>query len=57
MKDAVIDPVGQPGEASTAVGWNLMDRRLAAAAALVQGIGMVVGARIDPGSSVVPFAN
>ena len=55
MKDAVIDPVEQPGEPST---WNPMDRRFAAAAAPVhQGIEKVVGVRIDPGSSVVPFAN
>ena len=57
MKDAVIDPVEQPGEASTAVGWNPMDRRFPVAAALMQGIWTVVGARIDPGSFVAPFAN
>lgn len=57
MKDAVIDPVEKPGEASTAVGWNPMDRRFPVAAALMQGIWTVVGAQIDPGSFVVPFAN
>ena len=58
MKDAAIDPaVVQPGEASIAVEWNPMDRRLAAAALAQQGTEMAVGDQIDPGSSVVSFAN
>ena len=56
MKDAVIDPVPEPAEASTAVGSNPMDRRFPAPAPM-QGIATVVGGRIDPGSSAVPFAN
>ena len=60
MKDAAIDPaVVQPGEASIAVEWNPMDRRFAAAAAALtqQGTEMAVGDQIDPGSSLVSFAN
>ena len=57
MKDAVIDPVPEPGQASTAVDSNPMDRRFPAPAALMQGIGMVVGGQIEPGCSAEPFAN
>ena len=55
MKDAVIDPVPEPGQASTDL--NPMDRRFPAPAALMQGIGMVVGGQIEPASSAEPFAN
>ena len=57
MKDAVIDPVPEPGQASTAVDLNPMDRRFPAPAALMQGIEMVVGGQIDSGSFAEPFAN